>query len=76
MRNGYLNDLFDPGKVFLLFLKINIYIFMGHIKQNALCCIASNFYLKRILLTFIVILREFCEAKFIRGTSLLFSTVI
>ena len=47
-----------------------------HRTHLVLCCIASNVYPKRILLNFILILGEFCEAKIIRGTSLISSTVI
>ena len=52
--------------VFLLF-----FIFMGHVKQNPFCCFASNAWPKRIFISFIVILLDFSEPKFIRGTSVI-----
>ena len=68
-------NLFDPGTFFycswdasfLLF-----FIFMGHVKRNPLCYLASNVWPRRIFISFIVILGDFCEPKFIRGTSMIF----
>ena len=60
--------LVRPWDVFLLFLKINIFIFMRHVKYNPLCCIASIVCLKWIFISLFVILKDFWEAKFIRGS--------
>ena len=42
----------QPWDVFLLFLKRNIFLFIGHVKQNPLCSIASNVFPKRIFIRF------------------------
>ena len=44
--------LFVPGTFFLLFLKINIFVFMGHVMQIPLRCIASNVCLNQIFISF------------------------
>ena len=50
-----------PWDVFLLVLKINIFIFMGHVKQNPSCCIASVFYPKQIFISFYSDIRGFLQ---------------
>ena len=42
----------QPWDVFLLFLKRNIFLFIGHVKQNPLCSIASNVFPKQIFIRF------------------------
>ena len=41
-----------PWDILLLFLKINIFLFMGNIKQNPLCYIASSVCLKCTFISF------------------------
>ena len=66
--NKPMEDLFDRGTFFYCFCKYrNLYLYVA---------LLWMFVQSVSLSAFIVILGDFCEAKFIRGTSLIFPIVI